>query len=224
MDDARLFRELERSFLRRAGCEVWVATSGLETLEKARTHRPDVVVLEADLPGMDGLQCCRAMKADVDLGEIPVVFVAEPGDTDACIDAGADRVVERPARRADLVGAIREVVPLREREHERMPVTLRVDFRVGGYRERGRTKDIGRGGLFVRTEAPVEHGARIEMGIALTDDPFWTARASGEVVRRVDPDVDSHLVPGIGVRFGPMPAETQQALVRYLGTRGGDGP
>ena len=63
VDDARLVLELERSFLKRSGCDIATATTGEEALEKARSLRPDLILLDADLPGMDGVRCCRSICA-----------------------------------------------------------------------------------------------------------------------------------------------------------------
>ena len=80
VDDARLVLELERSFLKRSGCDLATATTGAEALEKARILRPDLILLDADLPGTDGVACCRSIKSDPDLSATPVVFADfDPG-------------------------------------------------------------------------------------------------------------------------------------------------
>ncbi|BDU70845.1 response regulator [Mesoterricola silvestris] len=56
-------------------CEVLFATSGVEGLELARRCLPDLVILDVVMPGLDGLEVCRSLKADPRLAPIPVIFL-----------------------------------------------------------------------------------------------------------------------------------------------------
>ena len=64
VDDAELMLGIERTFLKRTGSELLTAQSGEDALLKVRRHRPDLVLLDANMHGMSGLTCCRELKAD----------------------------------------------------------------------------------------------------------------------------------------------------------------
>ena len=101
VDDARFFLELEKQFLKNTPATLLTAESGMEALEVAKEFRPSLVFMDVDMPGMDGLECCRAFKADSSLNDIPLVLIGDQGrgpGEDAALKAGADGYLEKPGR------------------------------------------------------------------------------------------------------------------------------
>lgn len=106
MDDTVLLVEDEtdvvdllRYHLRKAGFKVLIANSGSEGLETVRQNRPDVVVLDIMMPGMTGLEVCRAMKADAELSKIPVLMLTAKSDVKDRVkglETGAEDYVAKP--------------------------------------------------------------------------------------------------------------------------------
>ena len=97
-DDEIVARTIERA-LRSTELRVTVANSGVEGLKLARRRRPDLVILDIIMPGMDGYAVCREMRADPLLEEVPVLFLtARVKDEDriAGFLAGADDYLAKP--------------------------------------------------------------------------------------------------------------------------------
>ncbi len=95
--------ELIESILRREGCDVLVATDGAQALEMARElPRPDLILLDLELPVMDGRACIAAMRSDPSLSGIPVFIVS--GAADATTVRATDNV--RKARLLDGLGRV----------------------------------------------------------------------------------------------------------------------
>jgi two-component system phosphate regulon response regulator PhoB len=91
--------DLLRYHLRKAGFKVLIANSGSEGLESVRQNRPDVVVLDIMMPGMTGLEVCRAMKADSALASIPVLMLTAKSDVKDRVkglETGAEDYVTKP--------------------------------------------------------------------------------------------------------------------------------
>ena len=91
--------DLLRYHLRKAGFKVLIANSGSEGLESVRQNRPDVVVLDIMMPGMTGLEVCRAMKADAALAKIPVLMLTAKSDVKDRVkglETGAEDYVAKP--------------------------------------------------------------------------------------------------------------------------------
>ena len=91
--------DLLRYHLRKAGFKVLIANSGSEGLEAVRQNLPDVVVLDIMMPGMTGLEVCRAMKADADLAKIPVLMLTAKSDVKDRVkglETGAEDYVAKP--------------------------------------------------------------------------------------------------------------------------------
>jgi DNA-binding response OmpR family regulator len=107
-DDAAISDPLSRA-LRRQGYEVALAETGSDALTGARSS--DLVVLDLGLPGMDGLEVCRVLRAE---GlQVPVLMLTARGsEIDAVVglDAGADDYVSKPFRTAELMARIRALL------------------------------------------------------------------------------------------------------------------
>lgn len=86
------------------------ATRGEEALRLMREAPPDLVLLDADMPGLSGYQVCEAIRADAALVDIPVIFVTGHGEADAelrGLDAGAVDFITKPVNEALLLARVR---------------------------------------------------------------------------------------------------------------------
>jgi DNA-binding response OmpR family regulator len=109
-DDQAISAPLARA-LRREGYDVDIREQGPEALEAATAGGVDVVVLDLGLPGMDGLEVCRRLRADGHA--MPVLILtarAEEVDTVVGLDAGADDYVTKPFRLAELLARVRALL------------------------------------------------------------------------------------------------------------------
>ncbi len=92
-----------------AGYRVLVATQGVSALERARHSQPDIVLLDAVMPGMDGFAVCRALRADPRTRELPVIFMTGLTDTEDVVRgfaAGGDDYLTKPVRPAEVLARI----------------------------------------------------------------------------------------------------------------------
>ncbi len=90
---------LARFLLEKRGCVVYEARDGLSGIEVARELLPDLVVLDIQLPEMDGYEVARRLRRIDELGKTPIVAVtshAMPGDREKALAAGCNGYVEKP--------------------------------------------------------------------------------------------------------------------------------
>ena len=126
VDDIEANRELLARRLRREGCEVSLAASGPQALEALRRDSFDLVLLDVIMPGMNGIDVLKRMKADEALREIPVLMVSALDDMENvvhCIENGAEDYLPKPFNAALLrarVHACLEKRRLRATESEYM--------------------------------------------------------------------------------------------------------
>jgi DNA-binding response OmpR family regulator len=96
-------------YLAPAGYESDVIANGSEALAAARRRPPDLIILDRMLPGLDGLEVCRALRADAELAAVPILMLtarAEEIDRIAGFETGADDYVTKPFSPKELVARI----------------------------------------------------------------------------------------------------------------------
>ena len=103
VDDDPAARDLLTANLKGAGYRLVHAASGEQALKLARTIRPDAITLDVVMPKMDGWAVLSALKADVELCDIPVVMVTVLAERGLGLSLGAVDVLTKPVERADLV-------------------------------------------------------------------------------------------------------------------------
>jgi DNA-binding response OmpR family regulator len=111
VDDDATVSDVVRRYLERAGFTVVLAGDGPSALTAFRAHRPDLVVLDLMLPGIDGLEVCRRLRAEA--RELPVVMLTALGteaDRVLGLELGADDYVTKPFSPRELVLRVQSVL------------------------------------------------------------------------------------------------------------------
>jgi len=117
VDDSAGDRALLRTILARAGYKVFEVGQGSETLAKALEVRPHVIVLDVNLPDLNGLDVCRALRGDPQVGGIPVLMLTvrhDDSDVLAGLQAGADDYVAKDAAPELVLARVRRLVQYRQ--------------------------------------------------------------------------------------------------------------
>ena len=107
-------RRIMRDLLANSGYEVIEAVTGEEGLTLAETHHPDLILLDIQLPGIDGYEVTRRIKVNPDLQKIPIIAVtsyALSGDDVKAFEAGCNAYVTKPFSPRKLLAKIREYLP-----------------------------------------------------------------------------------------------------------------
>jgi DNA-binding response OmpR family regulator len=106
-DDAPIVM-LMRTVLREFGFEPRTATSGKAAIAIARTERPDLVLLDKNMPGMSGSEVIRALRSEAGLEQVPIlVLTGDPLGPDEIAELGANGTVQKPFDLEELVAKIR---------------------------------------------------------------------------------------------------------------------
>ncbi len=114
IEDQEDNRQILRDLLTSAGYEMIDAVTGEEGLAVAEAHRPDLIFMDIQLPGLDGYEVTRRIKANPALRHIPIIAVtsyALSGDDVKALAAGCDAYVAKPFSPRSLLAKIREYLP-----------------------------------------------------------------------------------------------------------------
>jgi two-component system chemotaxis response regulator CheY len=116
VDDSRLIRKIMTGPIQALGYDILEAADGLECLEQLKAHAKDVelVLLDCNMPNLDGIETLKAIKADPALSSIPVMIVTTEGEREkmiAAIKAGASQYLTKPFTEDDLLTKMMECLP-----------------------------------------------------------------------------------------------------------------
>jgi DNA-binding response OmpR family regulator len=194
-DDADI-RELLQYSLAREGCEVQAAAEGKAALAAARRTPPDLVLLDLMLPGVDGLEVCRQLRADRATSGAAIIMVTAKGeepDVVLGLGLGADDYVVKPFKTSELVARVKAVLR-RTREETRLPDDRRAlvhgPLRIDP--ERHRVTLDGDEVPLTATEFRILHYLASRPGRVFTRDQILTA-SMGQNSMVLERNIDVHV-------------------------------
>ncbi len=115
VDDEDAIRTVLRLILVRAGYDVFEAENGEEALLKVAKEKPDLIILDVMMPGMDGIEVCQKLRSDPETAELPVIMLsAKTGSyyRNRSEDAGATKYLTKPIAADQLLAHIAECLEI----------------------------------------------------------------------------------------------------------------
>jgi DNA-binding response OmpR family regulator len=197
VDDEAVLRETLAFNLRREGYDVLLAPDGPQGLELARRRRPDLVLLDLMMPGMDGLALCTALRRD---SSVPVLMLtAKDDEVDRVIglEMGADDYVTKPFSMRELLARVK--AHLRRADHLAAPGRAQAELLIRGDLVIDAARRETRRGEQLVALRPKEFDLLLLLasnpGIVLTRDVLldrvWGAGYAGLTTRTVDVHVNA---------------------------------
>jgi DNA-binding response OmpR family regulator len=211
VDDEPRIVELARDYLEHAGFRVITAGDGRAALDSARRDRPDLVVLDLGLPGLDGLDVTRELRKD---GSIPIVMVtARDDELDKLLglELGADDYLTKPFSPRELVARVKAVLRRTDR-----PVEAADVIRVGDLQldvPRMRTEAAGRSVELTATEFTLLATLARQPGRIFTRGQLLDA-LHGVAFESYERAIDSH-IKNLRRKLEPDPRQPRYVLTVY---------
>jgi CheY-like chemotaxis protein len=120
VDDTPTAREVLEDLLTPQGYQLLIADNGLTALEKARSEKPDLILLDVMMPGVDGFEVCRQLRMDPITSKIPVIMITALSDQKARlkgIEVGADDFITKPINQHELRLRVNTITRLNRYRH-----------------------------------------------------------------------------------------------------------
>ena len=102
-----------QSYLEAIGNRVLVAGDGIAAIELAQSKQPDIILMDIQMPELDGLEAIRRIRREPKLAKIPIIALtalAMDGDQERCLEAGANVYLSKPVRLKELVKIIQQLL------------------------------------------------------------------------------------------------------------------
>jgi adenylate cyclase len=142
VDDSPMNVEILQARLAAHGYEVVTAGDGEQALTAAREQLPDLILLDVNMPKLDGFEVCRRLRADQTLPFIPIVLVTARTDTKdvvAGLEAGGDEYLTKPVDQAALVARVKSMLRIKALHDALREQTARVEAQAAELADWGRT-------------------------------------------------------------------------------------
>ncbi len=217
VDDLPAHLDLFEVILQRADCRMLRASDGVAALRTAREEKPDMIFLDIEMPGMNGGEVCRVIKADSLLRSVPVVLVSSHHGPAFAAKCGADHFLPKPVEEPVLLETLEKYLQLHARGEMRLAIEWPITFWREGNSHGGRMLDISRSGFFLEASPPQSIGARIAISfpIPATADGEGTFVGEAIVVRW-----EGAARKGMGCRFFRTTQTGKSVLEGYFASAG----
>ena len=174
VDDVDLFLELERSYLEGCGYDLVTASSGEETLQRLERIAPDVLLLDYYMPGINGDDVCRSIRAQDAWKHLPILMVTaagKPEEVQRCLDAGCDDYITKPVNKNELREKVERLLgQVQRRTADRVAVKMPLHLQEGGRLHVASAEDLSTSGARICSSVPLPENATVELRLEADDE------------------------------------------------------
>ena len=221
VDDLRFFLDVQRSMLSQIDSDILTARSGLEALKIIKKDKPQLVLLDYEMPDLDGVKTCEILKNDPRYKDIPIIIISsEQSDAveQRCISAGADHYLTKPVDQKELVEAVSKLLKVRSslyypRATMRTGVYVRFEGKVNKYL----SVDISVTGVFLESNDPLAPNATVALHFTIPM-PKRDIKVQARVSRvlTIDDMEQYGVFPGMAVEFLDLDLEDRKYIEQYI--------
>ena len=216
VDDVKLFLQLGKTMVSREEFVVHTAMNGQEALDIARKSKPDVILLDLYMPGMDGDEVCMEIRSDPLTRHIPVIMVTTESDGDGrrrCFYAGCDDFMTKPVRADTLNQAVDRQLAAKERTYTRTDVILPCMLDSGRELKKTNLYTLSAGGAYVEVDPPPLPNSHHKLTFTL---PEATERISVDALARWNRMLPGQRPTGSGFEFVEVGEENSEKLSTWV--------
>jgi CheY-like chemotaxis protein len=221
VDDVAFFRDVMHDYFKRTPATILMAGDGHEAIEVASREWPDLIYMDVAMPGMNGIECCKQIKAHPRLSKIPVLLIFTPGrdaDEEEVKASGCDGYLTKPFGREEFLNLGHRHLFHIERRERRVPCQMTVDFTISGQAYQGRGVDISLHGIYVefRDELPPQKTINVNFMLPTISPKQITAKGRIAWVNQGFPRTNLNIPQGFGIEFHAIDMESVEIIRQFL--------
>lgn len=217
VDDMRNFLDLEVSFLRRAESKIITAKDGAEALKLAKVEKPDIIMLDLEMPKMNGIECCRILKSDPAMKKIPVIMVTATEKKAESIKAGCDDFVRKPINESSFLEEIKKFVSVKIRKEERYDISVEVKYEYKEKTISAFSKDMSYSGLSIITKDIIPMNTVLGVNLLLPiNGKVESHKCKAKVMRTFKEETDDRIVSGIGLEIVDASSKSLSTIKTFI--------
>jgi CheY-like chemotaxis protein len=214
-DDVKLTLATEKAYLEGRNLKVFATTSAAEAREMAGVVQPDLVVLDYEMPDMDGAEVCRQLRQSSQTSHIPVLILSMRDDEQTirrCTQAGASGFIRKADGREALLESVARTLGVPRRRHVRVDCSFTVGIVDDGRTFSGQVENISESGMFLMAPHRFTQGMALRLRLELPGVQ-QEVRLLGEIVRSEELSGSTH---GYGLQFLEIADESSREGLKHF--------
>jgi len=203
--------------LNRANIQMLTAASAKEILSVHKTEKPDLIIIDLDMPDMPGDELCPLLRKEYEHDTVRVLIATNPDEADIkrAEHCGADTYITKPISSALFFSKIASLLDVKTRKAYRMQVKATVAGETGDIKFTAGTINISSTGILIETSQPLNIGDTVNCSFILPGTLAISVK--GEVVRMLKkPAGNTHQY---GIRFASISASAQRIIEEFVKSR-----
>ncbi|MBN2223368.1 MAG: response regulator [Deltaproteobacteria bacterium] len=221
VDDVKFFLDVQEGMLDRIDCDILTARSGLDALKVIKKEKPQLVLLDYNMPDLTGDKACEIIKGDPRFRDIPIIILSSDHKDDIksrCLSAGADHYLTKPIDRTEFTQAVGKLLKNRgSLYYPRALLRTEVYVRNMGEVKRYSSVDISVTGIFLETDdpLPIQKTYTVHFTIPI---PKRDVRAEARVMKIVTAEDREKLglFSGMALEFLNLDLEDRKYIDTYV--------
>ncbi len=216
VDDVKLFIAMEKSLLNRQNLQIFTANSGPEAIIIHKKEQVDLILLDLNMPGMNGDEVCRIIRSNDSLKAVSIIMVATSSnkeDIEMCMNAGANDYITKPINAVEFLNKVGEYLDIQHRQNLRVLSRIEIKAQKGNREFLSYAVNISISGMLLESADNINIGDMIKTSLFLPGS-FHAINVEGTVVRKVENGADE--MPHYGVKFLNITEKDRGIIEKYV--------
>lgn len=222
VDDVKLFLAMEKSLLNRQNLQIFTAGSGPEAVDIHKKEHVDLILLDLNMPDMNGDEVCRIIRSSESLKAVSIIMVTtspKKEDIEACLNAGANDYIAKPINATELLNKVGKYLNIEHRQSLRVLSRIEVKAQKENREFLAYAVNISTSGMLLESADNVSIGDTIKTSLFLPGI-FHAINLEGTVVRKVENDAGK--MPNYGVKFLNVTEVDRGVIEMYVNSKKGE--